>query len=545
MRIVSVATCSLNQWAMDFDGNLERVKESIIKAKEQGCKIRSGPELELSGYSCNDHFLEADTYFHCWESLLNLLSFCTDIICDIGMPIQFEGCRFNCRVILYQQKILCIRPKMVLADSGNYRESRWFTAWNANRYGNYILPKFVAKGCGQISVPIGNYLIQTLDTILGCEVCEEMFSPLNPSSAYALNGVEIFMNGSASHHELGKLSRRIELVNSGIGKFGGVYMYSNQIGCDGERLYFDGCELISINGNIVAQGKQFSLCQVNVSVAVVDLDKVTSFRSRTQSFGTQSQKVSRLERIFVETNLSSDEILSESETLKANVLTTEDEIRLGPACWLWDILVKSSSCGFFLPLSGGIDSCSVALIVYSMCEIAFNSISDPVVEEKLISLCNKKPESAQEICNLVLTTCYMRTDQSSSETRDRAKLLASKINSNHLSFCFEFIFQSFISLTGKVLNFIPSFKGSRQQNVALQNLQARLRMVCAYFFAQLIPKNSFLLVLSSSNVDECLSGYFTKYDCSSADLNPIGSISKSDIRLFVNSYLPKFPFLKE
>jgi len=41
-------------------------------------------------------------------------------------------------------------------------------------------------------------------------------------------------------------------------------------------------------------------------------------------------------------------------------------------------------------------------------------------------------------------------------------------------------------------------------------------------------------VLGSSNVDESLRGYFTKYDCSSADINPIGGISKTDLRLFIN-----------
>ena len=40
-------------------------------------------------------------------------------------------------------------------------------------------------------------------------------------------------------------------------------------------------------------------------------------------------------------------------------------------------------------------------------------------------------------------------------------------------------------------------------------------------------------MLGSANVDESLRGYMTKYDCSSADLNPIGSISKTDLRSFV------------
>ena len=34
----------------------------------------------------------------------------------------------------------------------------------------------------------------------------------------------------------------------------------------------------------------------------------------------------------------------------------------------------------------------------------------------------------------------------------------------------------------------------------------------------------------SSNVDEGLRGYLTKYDCSSADINPIGGVSKIDLK---------------
>lgn len=89
----------------------------------------------------------------------------------------------------------------------------------------------------------------------------------------------------------------------------------------------------------------------------------------------------------------------------------------------------------------------------------------------------------------------------------------------------------------------PRFRmhgGSDAENLALQNIQARLRMVIAYFFAQLLPwvrgRTGGLLVLGSANVDErcacacllalrgssfdvlmvrSLRGYLTKYDCSS------------------------------
>lgn len=39
---------SLNQWAMDFEGNAERIIESIKIAKARGATFRTGPELEIT-----------------------------------------------------------------------------------------------------------------------------------------------------------------------------------------------------------------------------------------------------------------------------------------------------------------------------------------------------------------------------------------------------------------------------------------------------------------------------------------------------------------
>lgn len=83
-----------------------------------------------------------------------------------------------------------------------------------------------------------------------------------------LDGVEIFLNSSGSHHQLRKLDERINLIKDATNKCGGIYLYSNQQGCDGDRLYYDGSALIIVNGEIVAQGSQFSLNEVEVITAV-------------------------------------------------------------------------------------------------------------------------------------------------------------------------------------------------------------------------------------------------------------------------------------
>lgn len=84
--VTTLATCQLNQWALDFEGNLERILLSIKKAKEAKATLRVGPELEITGYGCLDHFLESDTFLHSWEMVARILKdpSCRDIILDIG-----------------------------------------------------------------------------------------------------------------------------------------------------------------------------------------------------------------------------------------------------------------------------------------------------------------------------------------------------------------------------------------------------------------------------------------------------------------------------
>jgi len=228
--------------------------------------------------------------------------------------------------------------------------------------------------------------------------------------------------------------------------------------------------------------------------------------------------------------------------------TPEEEIALGPACWLWDYLRRSRTQGYFLPLSGGIDSCATAVIVYSMCRLAVDAArsgnTQVIADARRIAGepedSNYVPSDARELCGRIMHTCYMGTENSSVETRGRAKELAEALGSYHTDVNMDRIVTALRTLFQVVTGVRPRFRvhgGSDAENLALQNIQARLRMVIAYFFAQLLPwvrgRTGGLLVLGSANVDESLRGYLTKYDCSSADVNPIGGISKADLKRFI------------
>ncbi|RZC62907.1 hypothetical protein C5167_024667 [Papaver somniferum] len=551
MRLLKVATCNLNQWAMDFDCNLKNIKESITKSKQSGAVIRLGPELEITGYGCEDHFLELDTVSHSWECLKEILvgDYTDGILCSIGMPVIRGSERYNCQLLCYNRKILMIRPKIWLANDGNYRELRWFTAWKQrDQLEEFQLPPDVAEALSQTSVPFGYGYIQFLDTAVAAEVCEELFTPVPPHAELALNGVEVFLNASGSHHQLRKLDVRLRAFIGATHTRGGVYMYSNHQGCDGARLYYDGCSCVVVNGDVVAQGSQFSLKDVEVLVAQVDLDAVASLRGSISSFQEQASCKTKVSSITAPYKLcqSFDPRLLLSSPLKIKYHSPEEEIAFGPGCWMWDYLRRSGASGFLLPLSGGADSSSVAAIVGCMCQLVVKEIAngDEQVKADAIRIGHytdgKYPTDSKEFAKRIFYTVFMGTENSSDATRSRAKLLADEIGSWHLDVSIDTVISSLISLFQTLTGKRPVYKvdgGSNAENLGLQNIQARIRMVLAFMLASLLPwahsKPGFYLVLGSSNVDEGLRGYLTKYDCSSADINPIGSISKQDLRAFL------------
>jgi NAD+ synthase (glutamine-hydrolysing) len=511
--------------------------------------------------------------------------------------------------------VVCVSAVLVsqlhLADDGNYREPRWFTSWPASRLDleDLDLPEMIVSVTGQTTVPFGCGVIAADDGTVASETCEELFTPRSPHIALFLDGVDIIGNGSGSHHELRKLHKRIDLIRSATSKGGGVYMYSNQQGCDGGRMYYDGCALIAANGSVVAQGSQFGVSEVEVVTAIVDLDASRSYRMSIASRSVQAREQPRAPRVRtprgfrlcrlapgrvsatpaldtsgadggrrrvlatpVEGSASSvadaaragavplpDLMYGHKGAGGVTFLSPAEEIARGPACWLWDFLRTSRARGFFLPLSGGADSSATAAIVGVMCHMVCDAIraGDEGVAADVRRVTGKEedvdehgrpwvPKDAKELCGLIMHTSYMGSENSSATTARRARELSDALGTFHMPLLIDTVVAAIVTLlTALFGGLAPRFEahgGSWSEDIALQNIQARVRMVLSYALAQLLPwfrrlaggRGGFLLVLGSANVDEALRGYMTKYDCSSADINPIGGVSKTDLKAFLH-----------
>lgn len=487
------------------------------------------------------------------------------------MPVRKDSVLYNCRVILYNKKIVLIRPKTKLAGNGNYRESRWFTEWQSDKSCYFKLPSEIENVTEQKFVPFGSDVVIEVTTKgnsnslrIGFEICEELWRPdASHIKLFLERGCHLICNSSASYWEIRKLDRAFTLMQSATLKSGGCYAFSNLIGCDGGRLCFYGRSHLTLNGNLLARtsGQDDFLEEVQLAIADIDVLEIEGYRAQNYIRASPHTATGSIlyfndgycDHVTINSSLNSLTIylqLHEKSTelpiintrnSSLNVkLKPEEELAHYGSLWLWDYLRRCKGMGgFIIPLSGGIDSSSVACLVYKMSQMIFNRInrtkmieftSDDAVA-KLLQVTNYnsfqlKYKSVQDICGKILRCVYLGTKYSGESSKSRAEKLSQLIGAEFLSLNYNNVYETILntSIDGKTVE--------TSDNVSLreQNLQARLRMVHTYFFAE----NR--LVLSTGNVDEALVGYLTKYDCSAGDLNPIGSISKQDLRQFMKFF---------
>jgi NAD+ synthase (glutamine-hydrolysing) len=516
------------------------------------------------------------------------------------------------------------------------RESRWFAAWRPDRgleafhLPARLLASIRARHPSALpTVPFGHALVRCEGdgTLIASEACEELFTPAPPHALAALAGAHIFANGSGSHHQLRKLDVRLSALTAATATCGGAYLYANQRGCDGGRLYYDGSAAVTVNGKLVALGSQFSLSDVEVVTAAVDVGAIESYRASRGSFQAQAgggvgapEGVGRAVWAMPEVAAPGFALCGgggsggprppppppSSPPIAPRYHTPVEEIAFGPACWLWDYLRRSGAAGFVLPLSGGADSAAVGAIVAAMARLVCEAVDggDAGVEADARRVggygADEPLGGPAGLASRLLLTVYLSSASASSpESRARAAALASDVGSTHVEVAIDGVVAAALGAMTEGLTAAAAARGgssgggdasasqpppppsippprcradggSPTEALALQNLQARSRMVLTFLLAQLGPwalaqaagggggvrvngssanppststpppltgaaanARGFRLVLSASNVDEALWGYLTKYDCSAGDLNPIGGVSKVDLRAFL------------
>ncbi len=254
----------------------------IREAAAAGAVLVTLPELGLSAYSCEDLFHQQALLDAVHDALGQVVRETAQltVVAVVGAPLQVDGLLYNCAVVIGGGRILGVVPKTYLPNYREFYELRQFTPGDTCRHDEIAL-------CGQC-VPFGTRLVfrceaQPLLTF-AVEICEDLWTPLPPSSYAALAGALVLVNLSASNITVGKDDWRRQLVANQSGRCIAGYLYcASGYGESTTDLAWDGHGMIYENGSWVAETQRFQY-HSQVVTGDLDLDRLAQDRMRTNMF---------------------------------------------------------------------------------------------------------------------------------------------------------------------------------------------------------------------------------------------------------------------
>lgn len=277
---VRVAQCSYNA---------EQVKRQIDHAVDEGVEVICFPELTLTGYTCADLFFTQQLQ---QDAMLALRDVCEHtrlkpIVVLIGAPLKVDNNLFNCAFVLTDGDVIGIVPKVYLPNTGEFYEKRWFTSGSLTRdvTGGVITPRIptIDLWCGD--VPFGTDLVFTTHRFsFGIEVCEDLWSPLPPSTQLTIQGAEIIFNLSSSNCVVGKHTYRREMITQQSSRTHCGYVYaSSGVGESTTDVVFSGSTYIAENGTMLREGQRF-LRNSSMIIDEIDVERLRTDRQRNTNF---------------------------------------------------------------------------------------------------------------------------------------------------------------------------------------------------------------------------------------------------------------------
>lgn len=283
---IKVATAIPSVKVGDVKFNTRQIESQIALAEGQGVEIIVFPELCITGYTCQDLFLQQMLLESAETAMMMLLDFTRqlDIISIVGLPVVVGDLLLNCAAIIQHGKILGLVPKTYLPNYREFYEKRWFASAQDLRE---TTVRFAGH---RITVtPDPQIFITSEGAQFGVENCEDVWAPAPPSNKLALAGAELIFNLSASDELSGKHTYLKSLLAQQSARTITGYIYSScGFGESTQDVVFGGNALIYENGSLIAEGERFSL-EPQMRIAQIDIEKLRSER-RTNSTYVNAQR---------------------------------------------------------------------------------------------------------------------------------------------------------------------------------------------------------------------------------------------------------------
>lgn len=344
----------------DVEHNSGEIKRLMKEAAEYGAKVIVFPELCLTGYTCQDLFLQPLLLQSAKEALKKLIqaSAGMDALVFVGLPLEKDGKLYNVAAAFQDGRLLALIPKRNIPSYSEFYETRHFTA------GAPFVEPFLFEN---VLVPFGQNILFCSDEVEGLqiavEICEDLWVPHSPSTSHALGGANLIVNLSASNEVIGKDAYRRMLVMSASARLACGYVYADA--GDGEStqdLVFSGHNLIAENGVLLGETSCF---ENRTLYCDIDIARLRAERRRMNTFGQIDSAYRKVTVVFNKECCRLDRRFASRPFIPSDDAEKEErceQILTMQSAGLQKRLIHTGSRAAVIGISGGLDS-ALALLV--------------------------------------------------------------------------------------------------------------------------------------------------------------------------------------
>jgi len=448
----------MNPTVGDLDGNVRRIIGWLREANKANPDLVVFPELAITGYPPEDLLLKPQFVADNRRALSEVIRACRDCVAVVGYVGQGsptglrEGAAsvlpagrhelYNAAAVVADRRLAATYAKWYLPNYGVFDESRYF---NPGRR----LPLVTVKG-----------------TVVGVNICEDIWLPEGPTRGQANAGAEVIVNINASPFHVGKSRTREQMLATRARDNGVILTYTNTVGGQDE-LVFDGNSVVmDQTGEVIARANGFV-----EDLLVVDLNVEAVARTRAaegRKPGLSRKAAAPIDRIVLKGRPQARRarIVASIERL-ADPL---DEVYRALTLGVRDYVTKNGFKQAVIGLSGGIDSALTAVIAV-----------DALGSDNVLGV-------------------FMPSPYTSRESREDTQELVRRLGIEWKTLPITPPFQSYLETLK------PAFAGTNVDTTE-ENLQARIRgnllMALSNKFGH--------LVLTTGNKSEMSVGYATLY----------------------------------
>ena len=379
--------------------NADALIRSFQENEPLGSSICFTPELSVTGYTCEDWFHSEQLLSETELAIKKIVEYSksTPQCLIVGAPLRLPDSRLlNGAWVIHQGQVKGVVPKVFLPNTGEFYERRWFVS------GRRVHEKVIHPSLGEFWVST-RQIFSHGGAQFGIEICQDLWSPSQPSNLLALSGAQIILNLSASNELVSKATYRRKLCEVQSARLLCGYFYLSSATQESSKdTVFGGHTLAYESGELLGELEPFQNQRKQLTIDF-DIDRILNARTKEICFLEAVDEESR-------SNLIHTHLQQLTPTPKDQKIHTEikrrvskqpfiDELESGvrtieiQAQGLFRRLQSAHAKSMILGISGGLDSTLALRVCERARELSKNTIQligvtmpGPGTSEKTLSI---------------------------------------------------------------------------------------------------------------------------------------------------------------